>query len=183
MNKTLPSADGPASSQAHSEVLQYVHLKVHSAYSLLEGAITIPRLAKLAVGNGFPALGLTDTNNLFGALEFSDKVAASGIQPIVGCTLQVDFGDRAQVNGLVRASANQARFQPAGALALIASSDVGYQTLMKLASRAFFRTAQRIPALRRAIVPYRDQARPRPWECDGWTAHVAGSQLSRPDIA
>ena len=60
MNKTLPSADGPASSQAHSEVLQYIHLKVHSAYSLLEGAITIPRLAKLAVGNGFPALGLTD---------------------------------------------------------------------------------------------------------------------------
>ena len=56
MNKSLPSADGPAS-QAHPEVLQYVHLKVHSAYSLLEGAITIPRLAKLAVGNGFPALG------------------------------------------------------------------------------------------------------------------------------
>ena len=40
-----------------------------------------------------------------------------------------------------------------------------------------------IPALRRAIVPYRDQARRRPWECDGWTAHVAGSQLSRPDVA
>jgi 2-polyprenyl-6-methoxyphenol hydroxylase-like FAD-dependent oxidoreductase len=50
-------------------------------------------------------------------------------------------------------------------------------------ARAFLRTAQRIPALRRATVPYRDQARPRPWECDGWTAHVAGSQLSRPDVA
>ena len=87
---------------------QFVHLKVHSAYSLLEGAITIPRLAKLAVGNGFPALGLTDTNNLFGALEFSDKLAASGIQPIVGCTLQIDFGDRPQANGLARAGANQA---------------------------------------------------------------------------
>src|SRR5262245_58074303 len=56
----------------------FVHLKVHSAYSLLEGALTIPRLAKLAVGNGFPALGLTDTNNLFGALEFSDKLAGAG---------------------------------------------------------------------------------------------------------
>ena len=92
----------------HGPAPQYVHLKVHSAYSLLEGAITIPRLAKLAVGNGFPALGLTDTNNLFGALEFSDKIAAAGIQPIVGCTLQVDFGDRAQGNGLARPGANQA---------------------------------------------------------------------------
>ena len=122
----------------HIAAPQYVHLKVHSAYSLLEGAITIPRLAKLAVGNGFPALGLTDTNNLFGALEFSDKIAASGIQPIVGCTLQIDFGDRAQGNGLARPGANQARSQPAGALALIACSEAGYQNLMKLASRAFF---------------------------------------------
>ena len=56
--------------------------------------MTIPRLAKLAAAQGFPAVGLTDTNNLFGALEFSDKLAEAGIQPIVGCTLQVDFGDR-----------------------------------------------------------------------------------------
>ena len=114
-----------ASTTAGKAAPQYVHLKVHSAYSLLEGAITIPRLAKLAVGNGFPALGLTDTSNLFGALEFSDKIADSGIQPIVGCTLQIDFGDRAQGNGLARPGANQARSQPAGALALIACSESG----------------------------------------------------------
>ena len=41
-----------------------------------------------------PALGLTDTNNLFGALEFSDKLAGAGIQPIVGVSLSVDFGER-----------------------------------------------------------------------------------------
>ena len=114
----------------------FVHLKVHSAYSLLEGAITIPRLAKLAAANDFPALGLSDTGNLFGALEFSDKVAGAGIQPIVGCTLQVDFADRAPPNGL--AGANQNRSRPAGALALFACSAAGYQNLMKLASRAFF---------------------------------------------
>src|SRR2546426_2715768 len=77
---------------------QFVHLKVHSAYSLLEGAITIPRLAKLAVAQGFPAVGLTDTGNLFGALEFSEKLADAGIQPIVGCALQIDFGDRPQTS-------------------------------------------------------------------------------------
>ncbi len=67
---------------------RFVHLKVHSAYSLLEGAMPIGKLAKLAAKQRFPALGLTDTNNLFGALEFSDKLAAAGVQPIVGCTLR-----------------------------------------------------------------------------------------------
>ena len=48
--------------------------------------------AKLAAAHGFPAVGLTDTGNLFGALEFSDKLADTGIQPIVGCTLRIDGG-------------------------------------------------------------------------------------------
>ena len=94
MNKMIRPSEAAGSRAVASP--QFVHLKVHSAYSLLEGALIIPRLAKLAVGNGFPALGLTDTNNLFGALEFSDKLAEAGVQPIVGCSLQVDFGDRSQ---------------------------------------------------------------------------------------
>ena len=53
----------------------FVHLHVHSAYSLLEGALPIGKLAKLAAAHNFPALGLTDTNNLYGALEFSEKLA------------------------------------------------------------------------------------------------------------
>ena len=57
---------------------RFVHLKVHSAYSLLEGALPIGKLAKLAAAHGFPALALTDTNNLFGALEFSDKMSGRG---------------------------------------------------------------------------------------------------------
>ena len=121
---------------------QFVHLKVHSAYSLLEGAITNQKLAKLAVAQGFPAVGLTDTGNLFGALEFSDKLAEAGIQPIVGCTLQVDFGDRPQPNGLQRNGANQPRSQPAGALALLACDERGWQNLMKLSSQAFFDPAE-----------------------------------------
>jgi DNA polymerase-3 subunit alpha len=119
---------------------RYVHLKVHSAYSLLEGAITIPRLAKLAVGNGFPALGLTDTSNLFGALEFADKLADAGVQPIVGCSLRVDFGDT-KANGPARPAGSAARQLP-GAMALIAVDAEGYQHLMKLASWAFFDPAE-----------------------------------------
>ncbi len=69
----------------------FVHLHVHSSYSLLEGALTIARLAELAKADRQPALALTDTDNMFGALEFSEKMAGAGIQPIIGCALAVDF--------------------------------------------------------------------------------------------
>src|SRR5216117_1569333 len=72
----------------------FVHLHVHSSYSLLEGAMTIARLADLAKADRQPALALTDTDNMFGALEFSDKISGYGIQPIIGCELAVDFGDQ-----------------------------------------------------------------------------------------
>ena len=67
----------------------FVHLHVHSSYSLLEGALKIGHLAKLAAADRQPALALTDTNNLFGALEFSEKLAGMGIQPIAGLQLSV----------------------------------------------------------------------------------------------
>jgi len=124
---------------------QFVHLKVHSAYSLLEGAITIPKLAKLAAAHGFPAVGLTDTGNLFGALEFSEKLADAGIQPIIGCALQVDFGDRPQTNGAMRNGPGQPRSLPAGAVAVFACGEAGYLNLMKLTSAAFFDPADDEP--------------------------------------
>ena len=73
---------------------RFIHLKVHSAYSLLEGALPIGTLAKLAAKKECPALALTDTNNLFGCLEFSDKLAAAGIQPIAGVSLALDFEEK-----------------------------------------------------------------------------------------
>src|ERR687889_1538653 len=80
--------------QIMSRVLKdvgFVHLHVHSSYSLLEGALKIADLAKLAAADRQPALALTDTNNLFGALEFSEKLAGMGIQPIAGMQLSVVF--------------------------------------------------------------------------------------------
>jgi DNA polymerase-3 subunit alpha len=71
----------------------FVHLHVHSAYSLREGALTIETLAKFAKADDMPALAISDTNNLFGALEFSEKLASSGIQPIIGAQATLDFGD------------------------------------------------------------------------------------------
>jgi hypothetical protein len=65
----------------------FVHLHVHSSYSLSEGAIKADKLAALARDAGMPAVALTDTANLFGALEFSQACAAKGVQPIMGCQL------------------------------------------------------------------------------------------------
>src|SRR3954470_20610807 len=72
----------------------FVHLHVHSSYSLLEGALSIARLAELAKADRQPALALTDTDNLFGALEFSEKMARAGLQALFGCALAIDFGDQ-----------------------------------------------------------------------------------------
>src|ERR1700678_3270803 len=75
------------------QAVGFVHLHVHSAYSLREGALGIGTLAKHAAADAMPALAITDTNNLFGALEFSEKLAKSGIQPIIGAQITVDFAD------------------------------------------------------------------------------------------
>ncbi|HET9716346.1 MAG TPA: DNA polymerase III subunit alpha [Pseudolabrys sp.] len=110
---------------------EFVHLHVHSSYSLLEGALTIARLAELAKADHQPALALTDTDNMFGALEFSEKMAGSGIQPIIGCALAVDFGDTDQGsrNGHVQARPSR--------IVLLAARPEGYRSLMRLSSRSF----------------------------------------------
>src|SRR3954454_22427705 len=112
----------------------FVHLHVHSSYSLLEGALTIARLAELAKADRQPALALTDTDNMFGALEFSEKMAGAGIQPIIGCALAVDFGDQEQTarNGHPGVAPQR--------IALLATRDAGYRSLMRLNSRAFLET-------------------------------------------
>lgn len=116
---------------------RYVHLHVHSSYSLLEGALTIARLAALAKADRQPALALTDSDNMFGALEFSEKLAAAGIQPIVGCTLAVDFGDQDN-----RGAAGPPGAGKLGRIVLLAAAEEGYRNLMRLCSRAYLETGE-----------------------------------------
>ncbi|MCW5674920.1 MAG: DNA polymerase III subunit alpha [Xanthobacteraceae bacterium] len=108
----------------------FVHLHVHSSYSLLEGALSLARLAELASRDRQPALALTDTGNLFGALEFSEKMASAGVQPIVGCSLAVDFADEPPA----RAGAVP---PPLPRIVLLAATEDGYRNLMTLTSRSF----------------------------------------------
>ena len=64
---------------------RFIHLRVHSEYSLLEGAVRLKTLPGMCVDAGMPAVAVTDTNNMFAALEFAVSAAEAGIQPIMGC--------------------------------------------------------------------------------------------------
>jgi len=112
----------------------FIHLHVHSSFSLLEGALKIPQLAELAKADGQPALALTDTGNLFGALEFSQKMESAGIQPIIGCSLAVKFGDEPPSRG--------GALQRLPRIVLLAASEQGYRELMTLVSKSHLETAE-----------------------------------------
>ena len=105
----------------------FVHLRVHSAYSLSEGALKIDRLIGLAKDDAQPAVALTDTNNLFGALEFSEKAKAKGVQPIIGLSLSLDTDEGCDRNG---------RPKPMPAVARLAANEAGYLNRMARATRA-----------------------------------------------
>ncbi|MGH6937162.1 MAG: DNA polymerase III subunit alpha, partial [Methylocella sp.] len=109
----------------------FVHLHVHSSYSLREGAMSIAKLARLALADAMPALAITDSNNLFGALEFSEKLAKEGVQPIPGLQVSVDFRD-----GAARAPRGEASACH-GSIVLLAQDAAGYSNLMHIASRAW----------------------------------------------
>src|SRR5258706_66173 len=109
----------------------FVHLRVRSIYSLLEGAVRPKELAKLAREMRMPAVAVTDTNNLFGTYEISDALAKSGIQPIVGVTLSVDMEAGASPQVHPQAS----RAYPS--VALLVKDDQGYVQLSKLLSSAY----------------------------------------------
>ncbi|MFC7051291.1 DNA polymerase III subunit alpha [Hansschlegelia quercus] len=109
----------------------FVHLNVRSSFSLLEGALTIAKIAAGSKADKRPAVALTD-DNLFGALEFSEKLSSSGIQPIVGLTLALDFKDREQ-----RGAGRPVRETRRPGIVLLSRSETGYRNLMALSSRAF----------------------------------------------
>jgi DNA polymerase-3 subunit alpha len=109
----------------------FVHLHTHSAYSLAEGAIKADKLAVLAREAGMPALALTDTANMFGALEFSSYCSGKGVQPIIGCQLN-----------LTRAATDdrpeQVRLLPDPIVALAMNAQ-GLENVQRLSSHGFLR--------------------------------------------
>ncbi|MFZ5608907.1 MAG: DNA polymerase III subunit alpha [Pseudomonadota bacterium] len=105
----------------------FVHLRVHTAYSLSEGAIHVRELVELCLKEAMPAVAMTDRNNMFGALEFSNLMADAGIQPIIGVTLAV----KAEPD-----DPTHVRPPPPDWLVLLAQTPEGYGNLLKIVSRA-----------------------------------------------
>jgi len=102
----------------------FVHLRVKSAYSLLEGAVRPKELAKLAAGMDMPAAAVTDSDNLFGVYELSDTLRAAGVQHIVGTLLSLELAPQAP--------GTRPRKPPQ--LPLLAQDETGYLNLCKLLS-------------------------------------------------
>jgi DNA polymerase-3 subunit alpha len=109
----------------------FVHLHVHTQYSLLDGAIRIGDLVERARDLRMPAIAITDHGTMFGAIEFYLKAQAAGVKPIIGCEVYVAPGSRHDKSGA--ASSGDA----SGHLILLCKNQVGYRNLCKLVSTAY----------------------------------------------
>ncbi|MGH8017692.1 MAG: DNA polymerase III subunit alpha, partial [Opitutaceae bacterium] len=111
----------------------FVHLHVHSDYSLLDGACRVDRLMTRATELGMKALALTDHGNMFGAIAFYNAAKTAGIKPLIGCELYLAIGSRLEKSGKSEEGKN---FYHMGVLA---RNLEGYQNLLKLVSDAHLR--------------------------------------------
>lgn len=108
----------------------FVHLNTKSDYSLAEGALTIQKLADLCSDNKMPAIAVTDNNNLFGALEFSEIISNAGIQPIIGAKIKVKTPNKFIINPEIE---NDKYFY----INLLSKNETGYKNLLFLNSISY----------------------------------------------
>jgi DNA polymerase-3 subunit alpha len=113
----------------HSE---FVHLHVHSEYSLLDGAARLEKLVQRAKDLHFPAIALTDHGNLFGAIDFYLAAQKAGVKPILGCELYVAPGSRKE------RGSHDGGYEGANHLTVLVRNRAGYANLIKLVSKAYF---------------------------------------------
>jgi DNA polymerase III subunit alpha len=109
----------------------FVHLRVHTAYSLSAGAIRTKELVGLCKSERMPAVAVTDTGNLFGALEIATTCAAAGVQPIIGCEMALDRNGAHDENRPGRGLTEPDR------IVLLVQSEAGYRNLLDLVSRSY----------------------------------------------
>ncbi len=129
----------------------FVHLHVHTQYSLLDGAIRIRDLVNTARSLNMPAVCMTDHGNLFGALEFYESARKAGIRPIIGCEVYMAPGSRLDrsLKGEGGSSGGEDRSYH---LVLLAENEVGYRNLMKLVSAAYLEGFYYKPRIDRQIL-------------------------------
>ena len=109
----------------------FVHLRLHTEYSLLEGAVRLKKLPGMVADAGMPAVAVTDSNNMFSALEFSVGAIGAGVQPIVGCQIDLAYAEAAPGE----------KPTPPAPIVLLAQNRAGYESLMRLNSCLYLRDA------------------------------------------
>ena len=124
----------------------FVHLHVHSHYSLLDGSSRVKDLVKTAARLGMTALALTDHGNLFGAVDFYTTAREAGVQPILGMEAYISPTTRQD-----RSMANPAT--AAYHLLLLAMNEIGWRNLMKLSSRVYLEGFYYRPRIDRQLPP------------------------------
>src|SRR6202162_4273609 len=107
----------------------FVHLHLHTEYSLLDGAVRMKELMKKAAEFNMPAVAVTDHGNLFGAIEFYQEATKAGIKPIIGCEAYVAPGSHKDRPGSRRDAAYH--------FTLLAQDETGYRNLVKLLTTAY----------------------------------------------
>ncbi len=113
----------------------FIHLRVRSSYSLLEGAIGVKELVKWCKAHKMPAVAVADSCNLFASLEFSLAAAGEGVQPILGCTLYI------KPEAVQDTRATSQHNQKPDQLVVFAQNEAGWQNLLALASKAYLQPA------------------------------------------
>ncbi|MEM7411032.1 MAG: DNA polymerase III subunit alpha [Myxococcota bacterium] len=112
----------------------FVHLHLHSQYSLLDGAIKIDPLFERAKALSMPAVGLTDHGNLFGAVEFYEAARRNGVKPIIGCEVYIASGSRFEKEKRER---DESGYDAINHLLLLAQNETGYKNLIYLVSKGY----------------------------------------------
>src|SRR6267378_5179947 len=130
-SRTSPPPPSSSSNRPAVQHAEFVHLHVHSEYSLLDGAAQLEKLVKKAKELRFPAIALTDHGNLFGAIDFYLAAQKAGVKPIVGCELYVAPGSRKE------RGSQDGGYEGANHLTVLVRNRTGYKNLVKLVSRAY----------------------------------------------
>ncbi len=112
----------------------FVHLHLHTQYSLLDGAIKHNPLFERVKALGMPAIAMTDHGNMFGAVEFYEKARANGVKPIMGCEVYLAAGSRLDKE---RRERDDSGFDAISHLLLLAMNETGYRNLIYLVSKAY----------------------------------------------
>jgi len=112
----------------------FVHLHLHTQFSLLDGAIKHDALFERAKGLEMPAVAMTDHGNLFGAIEFYEKARKKGVKPILGCEVYVAAGSRFEKE---KRDKDASGFDAISHLTLLAMDETGYRNLVHLVSKGY----------------------------------------------